>query len=53
MELKETEETQHDTWRNTPKDHDQSSVVEVLTIDAIPIQVFAPMNLPTNDLIIP
>lgn len=28
-------------------------MVEVLTIDAISIQVFAPMNLPTNDLIIP
>lgn len=47
MELKETEETQQDKQRKTPKDHDYSSV------DAIPIQIFAPMNLPTNDLIIP
>lgn len=38
--------------RNTPEDHDYSSVV-VLTMDATPIQIFAPMNLPADDLIIP
>lgn len=31
--------------RNTPEDHDYSSVVEVLKMDANPIQVFAPISL--------
>lgn len=53
MELKETEETQQDKQSNTPKDHDYSSVLEVLTVDAIPFQIFAPINLPANDLTIP
>lgn len=52
MELKETGDPTGQ-MRNTPQDHDYSSVVEVLTGNAIPIQIFAPMNLPTNDLIIP
>lgn len=53
MELKEAEETQQDKQSHTPKDHDYSSVLEVLTVDAIPFQIFAPINIPTNDLIIP